>query len=353
MDRPQTPPPSTNRRPRLTRDQRLQIKSLHNSGKSQKDIANELHFSLRQVGNAVHSSHLTPQKAKGRPPVLSNEQVDLLEAYICACNANREAPFLGLATGPFQCWGVSENVIGSVLKKRGYGRHRACEKPILTDDTKRIRREWANAHREWTVEDWERVLWTYGNWGVGSQWSNVFVTVKSEERLNFPLPATKVRKRARWMFWGSFAGSQKGPCLFWQKNWGPVNPEKYCEKIIPLIDDMISKTPWLLVMQDSTQFYSVTDNNGKLHQRFISTVDWPIDSPDLSPIEPIWNLMKNFIHLNYPGLEDRKYQSIGEIEMIVMKAWDSITSEDLMDMVKSMPRKCQAVLDVDGEYIKF
>jgi hypothetical protein len=48
------------------------------------------------------------------------------------------------------------------------------------------------------------------------------------------------------MFWGSFHGSTKGPCLFWEKEWGTINAERYSERVIPIIDGYL----WLLKQQD-------------------------------------------------------------------------------------------------------
>ncbi|VDB94609.1 Bgt-51847 [Blumeria graminis f. sp. tritici] len=51
------------------------------------------------------------------------------------------------------------------------------------------------------------------------------------------------------MFWDCFAGPEKDPCLFWEKEWASINSQKYCEKIVPLIDVIVSMRPWLSVMQ--------------------------------------------------------------------------------------------------------
>lgn len=52
------------------------------------------------------------------------------------------------------------------------------------------------------------------------------------------------------MIWGCFSGSRKGPCLFWEKEWGTINHESYCEKIVPLIHGWIRLYPEHQLMQD-------------------------------------------------------------------------------------------------------
>ncbi|KAI0999479.1 hypothetical protein K3495_g8717 [Podosphaera aphanis] len=345
-------PKSRSYRARTTRDQRLQAKTLRSTGLTYLQISRQLGISHRQVQTIITSDDINPGKSTGRRSVLSEEQVDELEAFVCSSATNRQMAYLELAIGPFQHWGVSEKVIGSVLKKRGFSRQRAHEKPILTEESRKVRKEWARTHLNWSVNDWEKVLWTYGNWGSNTQWANTFMTMKSEEKLTSPCLTSRAKKRTSWIFWGSFVGSEKGPCLYWEKEWGSINSEKYCEKIIPLLDEMVATNPWLSVVQDNITSNSITDTNDDLHQRFISTINWPPDSPDLSPIEPIWESMKTFIQKKNPDL-DRTQRTPEELRAIVMEAWGSITSEELTELVQSMPERCQAVLNADGDYIKY
>ena len=47
----------------------------------------------------------------------------------------------------------------------------------------------------------------------------------------------KEKYKAGWMFWGCFSGGLgKGPCLFWEKEWGTITSESYTARILPLID---------------------------------------------------------------------------------------------------------------------
>ena len=45
--------------------------------------------------------------------------------------------------------------------------------------------EWALAHQNWTVEQWNMILWTDKTWVTGGQHSNIWVTRKVNfEELN-------------------------------------------------------------------------------------------------------------------------------------------------------------------------
>ena len=58
--------------------------------------------------------------------------------------------------------------------------------------------------------------------------------------------------------------------------------------------------------------------------------------------------MKYFIQDKYPDLGEGRQRSSREIREIVEEAWESVSSEDLMNLLSTMPARCQAVLDANG-----
>ncbi|KAI1003719.1 hypothetical protein K3495_g4489 [Podosphaera aphanis] len=123
MSQPQSPPP-TARSQRLSRDQCVQIRALHEAGISQTKIADQLGITRRQVGYSLRrKSATTPQKVRSREPMISSTDVDDIEAFIHSSLENRKMSYYELAYGPFQHLGVSERVIKNELEKRGYKRH--------------------------------------------------------------------------------------------------------------------------------------------------------------------------------------------------------------------------------------
>ncbi|KAI0996975.1 hypothetical protein K3495_g11208 [Podosphaera aphanis] len=125
MNQPQTPPLSPAPRPytqRLTRDQRLQVKTLADEGYSRQKISERLSITVAQVRYALKIKDLTPKKRSGRPRVLSTAKVDEIEAFVCLSSENRQIPYFELAHRVFQHFGVSEKVIAREMKERGYSR---------------------------------------------------------------------------------------------------------------------------------------------------------------------------------------------------------------------------------------
>ncbi|VDB94937.1 Bgt-51142 [Blumeria graminis f. sp. tritici] len=71
------------------------------------------------------------------------------------------------------------------------------------------------------------------------------------------------------MFWSCFVGPENSLCLLWEKEWESINSQKYCEKIVPLIDGMVSMRPWLSVMQDNAPTHTAAITMEDMSQRLI------------------------------------------------------------------------------------
>lgn len=142
------------------------------------------------------------------------------------------------------------------------------------------------------------------------------------------------------MFWGSFAGSEKGLCLFWEKEVGNIDSEGYCQRIVPLIHEMISLRPGLFVMQDNAPAHTSAKTTEDLRERHIRPISLPANSPDLNPKEAVWDMMKNYIQQNYPSVGGGKQRSQVSLRQIVKEAWDSVSPEDLLRLLESMPSRC-------------
>jgi transposase len=343
-------PPSTPPRRHLTRDQRLQIRTLRGIGLTYERIASHLKVSYQQVQRACQAEQSTPKKHTGRPSKLSQEQVDELIAYIRQSRETRRTSYLRLATKVFPHWGVGEYAIRSSLRRAGYRRYIALAKPPLSEANRQKRLDWAREHIQWTPEQWYTVLWSDETWVNGTRHRKTWVTRQIGEELDETCLVTKRRRNRGWMFWASFSGIVKGPSLFWEKDWGSINKKTYCERIIPLVHGWIRINPGLLFMQDNAPGHAAGLTIEELRERDVNSMVWPPFSPDLNPIETLWNWMKDYIQHAYGHLENPSYDTL---RTIVKEAWEAITIKQLQDLVQTMQQRCQDVIDAEGGFTKW
>ncbi|CAG8616734.1 3813_t:CDS:1, partial [Ambispora gerdemannii] len=79
----------------------------------------------------------------------------------------------------------------------------------------------------------------------------------------------------------------------------------------------------------------------------IVTMEWPSQSPDLSPIENVWREIKCWIHKN------RKPQTEADLEEAVFAAWNTITFEKILHFIDSMPERINEVIEKNGHAIHY
>ena len=152
------------------------------------------------------------------------------------------------------------------------------------------------------------------------------------------------------MFWACFSGSKKGPCLFWEKDWGTINKESYCERIVSLVHGWMRMSPGLLFMQDNASGHAAQYTLDELLERDIHVINWPPYSPDLNPIEKVWDWMKDWIQDHYSHADKLSYDALRKA---VREAWDAVTPELLNQLIEEMSARCQAVIDAEGGPIKY
>ena len=280
-------------------------------------------------------------------------------------------PYLELALN-FPQWNVGEIAVRNALEGRGYSRCIARRKPPISEQNRRVRKSWAEAHRNMSVQDWSLVLWSDETWINDGPISPNFITrkvslssyfiikiylylqkIKPGEEYDNECVSDKYRKSNSWMFWGCFSGSTKGPCVFWEKEWGNITAESYREHILPHVVEQMrtfveQAGRCLYFMQDNAPSHKAASNIEYLQNNGIQPIFWPAFSPDLNPIEAVWSMMKSFIQLRYPEFERSGQRPIGEVRSIIQDAWDSITSEQLYCLILSMPRRLQAAIDSNG-----
>jgi hypothetical protein len=84
--------------------------------------------------------------------------------------------------------------------------------------------------------------------------------------------------------------------------------------------------------------------------------DWPPYSPDLTPIEHCWPMLKEHMYRLYPDMETWKGrdEAIEErMEDALVHAWDQMRTEMAQNLVSSMKERIEAVIASKGWYTRF
>ena len=78
----------------------------------------------------------------------------------------------------------------------------------------------------------------------------------------------------------------------------------------------------------------------------IDLIDWPAWSPDLNPIENLWNDLKRRVYAHHP-------QTMEELEDFIGIEWQATDINFMSHICKSMPHRLQLLRDNHGHKISY
>ena len=202
-------------------------------------------------------------------------------------------------------------------------------------------------HKEWTKEDWVRVIWSdeskisiFGSDGIN------YVRRRSGEDLLPECTLVTMKHPISVMVWGCMT---RDAVVHIHIVDGILNAKKYQEnileaKLLPSIDDLFEgKTETCVFQQDSATCHTAKTVKNWFKAKKINDLKWPGNSPDLNLIENLWSRLKKLVRKEKPG-NKRKL-----IEAIIKSRFHVISTEDLGNLVNSMPSRIAAVIK-NNEY---
>ncbi len=106
---------------------------------------------------------------------------------------------------------------------------------------------------------------------------------------------------------------------------GTINAEKYIEilehNMLPSRRHLFQGRPCIF-QQDNAKPHSAHITKSWLRRKRVQVLDWPACSPDLSPIENVWRILKR-------KMRQRRPRTVSHLKTCLQEEWDKITPETL------------------------
>ncbi|UYV65947.1 hypothetical protein LAZ67_3005966 [Cordylochernes scorpioides] len=209
----------------------------------------------------------------------------------------------------------------------------------LTPPNRRQRLEWCRARSTWMTE-WHRVVFSdESRFCLSSDSRRVRVWRRRGERSNPAAIVERPTVRQRGiMVWGAIAYDSRSPLLRIQ---GTMTAQRYVDDVLrPVTLPYLQGVPNALYQQDNARPHTARISQQALQD--LQMLPWPQYSPDLSPIEHVWDIIGRRLHaLPQPRSEDELWQ-------MVEREWRAIPQDAIRTLIDSLPRRVAACIAVRG-----
>lgn len=242
-----------------------------------------------------------------------------------------------------------------VMKSMNFHAKIKVKKPLLTKVQKARRLAWAEEHKNWTSDDWRRMVFSdetkvnvYGSDGCKYYWS------RPDDKLQpHHLDLTVKGGGGSIMVWGCI--TYDGPGYACWISEGTMKASDYVGILGTTLMDSLEYYGYhpqdIYFQQDNDPKHTsklakqwFKDNNFKCDHTF----NWPSQSPDLNPIEHIWHHLKLKL-----SAYDTRAKGVHELWNRVEKEWSTFTAEDCRRYIDSMPDRCRAVIAAKGGHTRY
>jgi hypothetical protein len=270
---------------------------------------------------------------------------------------NRRKPFRDI--GNEMTPRVSDSTIRRVLADEGYHRRIGRKVPYLTPATKEKRLAWAmEQSKTQSAKSWRDIAWSDEAYVcLDDKKGRVWVTRKAgEELLDECCVPVVPQSPVRVMVWGIVMKGVKGPLVVLEYpggRGGGMTAQRYIDQVLkgPLLQFYHSRKrsrPGFQFQQDGAPAHRAKITKAWLAEHSIPIFPHPPTSPDVSPIECVWHILKTHLHDYQP----RPYNE-ATLRAAIFEVWDKITCQEIDQFIDRMPAVLEAVIEAKGGHTSY
>ena len=309
-------------------------------------IAEALGHTQAQVFRAIDAfrkeQQVTVKSRNGRPKVLTERNLRQLSKEVVK-NRQNTLDELAQSINEVSTVPVSSKTISCHLHELGFHSLVGVRKPFISEANRKKRFEWCKERQNWVAE-FKTIIWSdeprfclFQNDAHKTAWRRP----KEKYAIDCLIPTVK-HGGGGVMVWGCFVDNRPGPLVAIE---GKINGAGYIEllrnSLLPFLNEL------------GLNLYTFQDDNCPIHrsrlvpqwkeENLITSLPWPAQSPDLNPIEHVWDYLERAVRKRQPHPKNKQ-----ELFMALKEEWVNIDTSYLEKLVESMARRVQAVIKSKG-----
>ena len=238
---------------------------------------------------------------------------------------------------------ISESTIRRRLYEIGLNGRVARKKPYVNKDNRVQRLYYAKMYLEKPLGYWNEVLWSdetkfnlFGSDGKVMVWR----TTKEEMEPKCTVPTVK-RGGGSVMCWGCMLSAGVGKLAFIDGNMTREMHRRILENNLLDSVRMLSLGNGWIFQHDNDPKHRAAVVTTWLNGNNTERINWPSFSPDLNPIEHLWDEVEHRMKKTNP-------RNVTELKECLVRIWKNIESQVCKKLVDSVPSRLHEVLRMKG-----
>ncbi|EEZ98274.1 Transposable element Tc3 transposase-like Protein [Tribolium castaneum] len=212
----------------------------------------------------------------------------------------------------------------------------------LTPQQRQHRLDWCRARENWDLE-WNSVVFSdESRFCLGMHDGRQRVRRVRGERRNVAFSVERpVARTVGVMIWGAIAYGSRSPLLFIE---GSMTAQRYVQEVLePVAVPYVQTIENASFQQDNATPHSARFTLRYLEEVQVQVLPWPPRSPDLSPIEHIWDSIgRRVTNLPQPP------QTLADLRREILTAWEALPQDEINHLIRSMPRRVAECIHARG-----
>jgi DDE superfamily endonuclease/Transposase len=246
---------------------------------------------------------------------------------------------------------VCPDTVRKALKEAGLDSVEKIEKPKLSADNIKARLKFARKYRDWTVDDWKRVIWSDETkinrfCSDGRSWCWIRDGESLRDR---QVKVTVKHGGGSIKVWGCMTAHGTGFMCKINENLTKDIYESILKEELWNTIKFYELDPSKLIFQhDNDPKHKAKTVQQWLEEQPFETLEWPAQSPDLNPIETLWAILKRRLN-SYEQPPSGMLELWERVETI----WNDINVETCSGLIEEMPDRIEAVIKANGKWTTF
>ncbi len=130
-------------------------------------------------------------------------------------------------------------------------------------------------------------------------------------------------------------------CVFLKTNVTALIYQEILEHFMLPSADQLFKDADFIFQQDLAPAHTAKSTKSWLNDHGVGVLDWPANSPDLNPIENLWDIVKR-------KMRNKRPKNADELKATVKETWASIPTQQCHKLITSIPCRIELVIKAKG-----